>query len=347
MMNISFIVPVYNCKPYLARCVADIRSVGLREHEIILVDDGSTDGSGDICDELAAQFPRIRVIHQANAGASAARNRGLREASGTHILFLDADDNIEPKLLGEILGDPNCLQADLVIFGLTFDYYRKGKRYRRDPLFYPADGLLSKQAWGEAFNALYENNAVSPVWNKVFRRSILLEQSLELNEGMFLYEDLEFVLRYLRHCDRILNIPLPVYHYRQAEDEGNARRRLARIDSLPGFLMPIENALTALTEADPVVGPEQTARVLQHLYLVLAREKIAVSSWAEVKRICRDFARWSEERTLPLAASRFQKNLQNGSALYLLLSDRKTKLRHRAAVWVKARLARIQEEKHG
>lgn len=341
MKRYSFIVPVYNCKNYLPDCVRSIRAMALDSCEILLVDDGSTDGSGGLCDGLAAQYPGVRVIHQNNSGASAARNRGIREATGDKIVFIDADDSIEPELLRGILTDPRCDQADMVIFGLTFDYYRKGNCYRRDPLFYAYDSILLRQDWADAFAELYAQNSLSPVWNKVFRRDILIQNKLELNEDMFLYEDFEFVLRYMQHCDRIWNVPRAVYHYRQSEDEGNAKRRLARIDSIPAFLQPIEEALSGLLHHNPAVSPEQKARILQQLHLVLAREKVSVSTLTEIKKICREFNRWTEARDLPLEATKFQRWLQEEKALQLWLADKKTALRHRIAVWVKSHLYRI------
>ena len=200
-MDYSFIIPVYNCKEYLSACVESIQAVGAKAYEILLIDDGSTDGSGELCDTLAARYPEIRVVHQANSGASAARNRGIREAEGENVLFLDADDSIDSEALGAILADPRCHQADLVIFGLTFDYYYHGSCYRRDPLYFEAEGILTEETWGNAFEELFLRNSLSPVWNKVYKREILQRHRLELNERMFLYEDFEFVLRFLRqHC---------------------------------------------------------------------------------------------------------------------------------------------------
>ena len=115
MMKISFIIPVYNCKAYLPACVESIRAVNVADYEILLIDDGSTDGSGIVCDELAERFPEIRVVHQANAGASAARNRGIQEATGELILFIDADDSIDSIALGNVLSDPRCQENDLTI----------------------------------------------------------------------------------------------------------------------------------------------------------------------------------------------------------------------------------------
>lgn len=337
-MKISFIIPVYNCKAFLPDCVSSIRSAGISDYEILLIDDGSTDGSGFLCDELAASFPEVCVIHQANAGVSAARNQGILESQGDLLVFIDADDSIESKLLSDLLSDPRCAESDLTIFGLTFDYYKNGSCYRRDPLFHSYDGIFSKQQWGSEFSELFAKNSLSPIWNKVFKRDILLRNNLQLNKDMFLYEDFEFVLRYMQHCDRIWNIPQAIYHYRQTEDEGNAKRRLMRIDSLPQFLQPIEAALTDLSKTNPTITQEQVQQILQQLYLVLAREKISVSDLTGIRAICKDYAVWSQNRVFTLEPSAFYKNLKDEKALRLLLAAKKSALRHKVAVWVKSHL---------
>ncbi len=333
MMKISFIIPVYNCKAYLPACVDSIRTVNAENCEILLIDDGSTDGSGAVCDELAERIPEIRVVHQSNSGASAARNRGLQEARGELLLLIDADDSIDPDALGKVLSDPRCLENDLTVFGLTFDYYHNGKCYRRDPLCFEFDGVLDRNDWGRDFVQLYLDNSLSPVWNKVFKRKIIQANSLFLDSSMFLYEDFEFVLRYMRHCDRIWNVPQAIYHYRQSEDEGNAGRRLKRIDSIPEFLAPIEAALAALPET---VSREDRATVLQQLYLVLAREKIAVSDLQTIRDICRDYQKWTKNRMLPIGPDKFQQRLLESKAAELYLTNKKAQLRHWVAVRVKA-----------
>ena len=93
---ISVIIPVYNVKPYLRMCADSVFSQTFRNLEIIFVDDGSTDGSGELCDELAAEDSRVRVIHQANGGLSAARNTGIDASTGAYLYFLDSDDAISP-----------------------------------------------------------------------------------------------------------------------------------------------------------------------------------------------------------------------------------------------------------
>lgn len=342
-MKISFVIPVYNCKDYLPACVDSIRALNAEDYEILLIDDGSTDGSGAVCDELAANYPEIRVVHQANAGASAARNRGIQEAVGELLLFIDADDSIDSTALGKVLSDRRCQESDLTIFGLTFDYYHNGKCYRRDPLYFGFDGVLDRNDWGCDFVQLYRDNSLSPVWNKVFKREILRSEGLLLDTSMFLYEDFEFVLRYMQHCDRIWNVPQAIYHYRQPEDEGNAGRRVARISRISDYLSPIESALEGLLQNHPALERNWTDSVLQQLYLVLAKGKISVSNLDGIREVCSDFKEWTLNHRLPLEATAFQNKLSAGDAVDLYLSDKKTKIRHWIAVRVKAALKEIKE----
>lgn len=344
-MTVSFIIPVYNCKMYLRDCVDSIRNAAIPDYEILLIDDGSTDGSGSLCDELAQEDPRIRAIHQCNAGVSAARNKGIQEACGEKILFIDSDDSVDPTELARVLLDSRCDQSELTIFGMTFDYYRKGQCYRQDSLFFEREETMTRDQWGAVFADLYDHNSLSPLWNKVFRKSILKKYELRLNEDMFLYEDFEFTLRYMRHCDSVWNVPRAIYHYRQSEDEGNARRRLARIESISAFLEPIELAMSQIARENAAIGSEQRDRILQKLYLVLAREKITGSNLEQIRTICREYRCWVEKRELPLRISKFQEHLLENRAILLWLSDKKTMIRHKIAVWVKAQVHKIRSNK--
>ena len=340
-MRISFIVPVYNCKAFLPDCVSSIRSAGLPDYEILLIDDGSTDGSGALCDKLASLYSEVRVVHQANAGVSAARNRGIRESSGELLLFMDADDSIDSNLLQQVLTDVRCNETDLVCFGISFDFYKNRNIYRQDSLYHPFDGIFSMPQWGDSLFELFSCNSLSSSCTKIFRKDILQQHNLLFNEDMFLYEDLEFVLRYMQHCDRIWNVPKAIYHYRQSEDEGNAKRRLMRIERISQFLQPIESALSNLLASNPAIGEVQCQKVLQQLYLMLAQAKISASDLAGIRTVCKDFAIWSQNRVFSSEASAFYKNLKEEKALRLLLTAKKIALRHKVAVWVKSHLHRI------
>lgn len=340
-MQYSFIIPVYNCAAFLETCVASIQQVGIHDCEILLIDDGSTDGSGALCDRLEALYSGIRVIHKPNGGVSSARNRGIREAKGDYLLFLDADDSLDPAALSRVLSAAPLDHADMMIFGLTFDYYHRGRRYRRDPLFFDYNGTMPAEFWGGHYLLLFHQNALSSLCNKVFQREILVKYNLLLREDMFLYEDLEFVLRYMTHCGNIRNVPQAIYHYRQSEDEGNAGRRLARIDSIPGFLEPVEAAAKSLRESNPAISSENVEQMLLSLYLVLAREKISVSDLSGTRRICREFRLWRERLSLPISGEdKFQRHLLGEHAAILKFQDKKTALRHKIAVWVKASILR-------
>ena len=332
MMKYSFIIPVYNCKAYLPACVGSILAAGIDDCEIILVNDGSTDGSGMVCDELAARFQEVRVLHKKNGGVSSARNAGIEAARGEYLIFVDGDDTLDPGKLKEITDSFCESKADLVIFGISFDYYKNGVCYRSQVQSYPHDGMLTASRWKNDFYELYRNNAVSSSCTKIFRRSILEEYEIRFSEEMFLYEDLEFMLRYLSHCDTIFNVPQAIYHYRQSEDEGNAKRRLARIDCLRDFLVPIEAAVDALSG----VPAEQREAVLVGLHQVLVREKISGSNLKQTAKICADYAAWYHDRGYAAGKNGFHGDLCGGKARKLVLRDRMTALRHRIAVWAKA-----------
>lgn len=340
-MDYSVIIPVYNCKMYLKDCVHSIRFAEIEEYEILLIDDGSTDGSGALCDELAACYPEVRVIHQENGGVSSARNRGIQEAFGEYILFVDSDDTLKSDWLRELVRQFPESGADLGIFGISFDYYRNKKCYRREEMAYPEKGLLPYEHWASNFGKMYDTNSFSSSCTKILRREILMKHQLRYSEEMFLYEDLEFILQYLTYCSTIYNDPRAIYCYRQTEDEGNAKRRLSRIGSISEIINAIEMTLERLVKSRP--GVNGADEILIQLYHVLAREKISGSTLAQIRQICDDYARWYQTHELPKQDSKFHHRLMGRNALALKFEDRKTALRHWIAVRVKAFVRRTWE----
>lgn len=336
MRKFSFIIPVYNCEIYIENCVKCLKEVKLKNYEIILVDDGSCDNSGSICDALVQKNPEIQCFHQKNQGVSAARNKGMQVAKGEYIIFIDADDSIEPNKMEELLAfvESNP-QVDMFLYGISFDYYFHGKCYRQDNLSYPISGFMNSEGWISEFERLYEANALSPIWNKVYRRDILERNNIIFNEKMFLYEDLEFSIRYMAYCDIIYNSSECIYHYRQTEDEGNSGRRLKRINHLSELVNQIEDALDDLIEVKKINSQEiQIKNILLTLYLVLAREKISVSNIREIQMICEEFIKWSKSRTLKISEHNqlFVKRLGKQKVYSLQLRQYYIKFRHKVAV---------------
>ena len=180
---------------------------------------------------------------------------------------------------------------------MTFDYYYHNSCYRKDKYYYSEYGNIND--WVKIIDKLYDVNMLSPIWNKVFKRDILVQKCLFFNSKMFIYEDLEFSIRYLAYCDLIYNFSDCIYHYRQAEDEGNASRRLMRIEHLADIVNSIEDALDLLIEKKNVVTKELKIKgILLDLYCIIAKEKIMVANRKEIKKICNEFVKWSESKSI-------------------------------------------------
>ncbi len=207
--TVSIIIPVYNAENYLARCVDSVLGQEYTDFELLLVDDGSEDASGSLCDAYARSDSRIRVFHKENAGVSAARNQALSEARGTFIQFLDSDDWMTPdstKLLVRAAEEKNC---DLVIA----DFYRVvGERVSRKGDI-EEEGVMSRE---EFASHMMENPAdyyYGVLWNKLYRRSLIEAHTLRMHAEVSWCEDFLFNLEYLRFAGRITALHAPIYYY--------------------------------------------------------------------------------------------------------------------------------------
>ena len=146
-MRVSIVIPAYNTGLVLSDAIRSIFSAGLTEFEVIIVDDGSVDDTAAIADDLCRSYSNLVCIHQNNRGVSAARNAGIRIARGEYIWFFDADDSVDPgaiALCNQILKDNN---PDVLMFGMSFDYYFRGKLYRREYLRSEIEGSYNRDDW--------------------------------------------------------------------------------------------------------------------------------------------------------------------------------------------------------
>ena len=202
---ISVVVPVYNVEAYLNACVQSVLAQSYKNFELILVNDGSTDQSGGLCDRLAGTDPRIRVIHQANGGLGAARNTGLEAAKGEWLFFLDSDDCIEPEALALTLQAGERYGAELVIFGFR-SVSESGKALQTflDPL--PMNQLLTTETHPALLLA-------APVaWNKLYRRSLFLDHGIRY-PGRVWYEDIRTTPKLLIESKAVVCIPEILHRY--------------------------------------------------------------------------------------------------------------------------------------
>lgn len=207
MPMISVIVPVYNVEKYLHRCVDSILAQTFTDFELILVDDGSPDNCGIICDEYTAKDPRVRVIHQKNRGVSAARNAGLTDASGTYVMFCDGDDHVADNWI-EISYSAMRVHPDkLIVHNLWNENEKEGKT-AFEPLLDSDNRVeLKSYYW------VYQNKISGSVWNKVFCKRVIDEHCIRFDENRFLGEDVVFVTEYLKYVNGILYISTPLYYY--------------------------------------------------------------------------------------------------------------------------------------
>lgn len=246
-MKFSVIVPVYNCTDDLPACVGSVLCQSESDLELLLVDDGSTDGCAELCDQLAEQDVRIRVFHKQNGGASSARNLGLTRASGEYILFFDGDDTVEPDLLERVSAALSEASPQMVIFGMSFDYYNADGRLKKSDLLSVKHAApVSSEEICAAFSEYFDDNALSSACNKVFSGAILRVSGLRFSEEMTLYEDLDFVLQYLRHCKQIACLDRALYHYRLPLRKTYVNPRMLHLENLQSNLELLIRSVLAL-----------------------------------------------------------------------------------------------------
>lgn len=207
--TVSIIIPVYNAETYLRRCLDSVTGQEYTEFELLLVDDGSTDTSGAICDEYAKRDERVRVIHQENGGVSAARNLAMSQAKGEYLQFLDSDDWITPdatKLLVRTAAETGC---DMVIA----DFYRVvGERVSQKGDI-DRDGIMTQEEFAAQMMDNPADFYYGVLWNKLYRRDLVREHGLCMNTEISWCEDFMFNLEYIRYAKSFCALRAPIYYY--------------------------------------------------------------------------------------------------------------------------------------
>ena len=276
-MKLSVIVPVYNVGASLSPCLESLKKqAGNHEAEFILVDDGSTDDSGRLCDEFSAADSRFRVIHQANAGVAQARNAGLDAASGDWVAFVDGDDELEAGFL-ENLREQEYSNADLVFFRWG-NRFPSGETVPGGPEF--ASGPLQPEAAEELqkiiLNAdllktsqiIPQGAAVSAPWAKLYRRRFLEDHALRFTPGLKIGEDNVFNFRVYQAGPRCFAENLPAYLYRRSDASTMSRYTADAADRYDAFYQALEQALPA----DSPLRAELPLRAVRNFLVVCAQD---------------------------------------------------------------------------
>lgn len=234
---ISVIVPVYNVQQYLSQCVESILAQTYQNLEIILVDDGSTDDSGRLCDDFAQKDGRVKVLHVTNGGPAKARNIGIDCATGEYIVFVDSDDYVSENWL-EVLS--NGMQSGVGLFCAAYtDISIYGKVICND-------FLVEEYTKKELINCVLSGTG-GVLWGKIFRNSIIKQENIRLPENLFMCEDMIFVLDYIRHIDSWGASNRSVYFYNRLNSNSISRKISYKyIDNNIQFYRELEHKLTDL-----------------------------------------------------------------------------------------------------
>ncbi|MCH5240187.1 MAG: glycosyltransferase [Muribaculaceae bacterium] len=238
----SVIICLYNCEIFFDRGIKCLLNQTFKDFELILVDDGSTDSTFQLCDKMAVSYPNVKVIHQSNSGLGAARNRGIEVTKGKYICFFDIDDEVGNDWLNNIYEELNDFSADLLIYG----YEERNLKYRSSNIFRFGRGIIEdKKGLAKEFvqtlSGIKFNNGFA--WNKVYRRDFILEHSLKFPNDAIQQDEI-FNHNVYQCFPKILISDKILYHY-YIFDKGNIRKRF-----IPQRITIFENVKKSFIEID-------------------------------------------------------------------------------------------------
>ena len=221
--KVTVIIPVYNSGKYISKCIESVLSQTYKNIEIILVNDGSKDNSGEICEKYKSLDKRIQVFHRVNSGVSASRNYGISKSTGKYICFIDSDDWIESRFIENFFKNGIEIDYQFVTQGILFDDLTKTW-----PFFEYDDQLVTKDNLLISKNKIIDNGC--PV-GKLFKREILEKYEIEFPNEISFHEDHVFVLKYINHVSKLYLVSGAYYHYMKiGEVTLSSNRKYPNID---------------------------------------------------------------------------------------------------------------------
>lgn len=226
-MKISVIIPAYNVLPYLSECIESVMGQSYQDWEAVIVDDGSTDGTGEACDKWAKQDPRIRVFHQANSGVSSARNHALKELRGDAVMFLDADDLLKSCAFEKVAALFSESSADAVFFGHD-RIDENGKIIQQRP---GSNAILTRVKSADATLCTGNRGYLGVLWNKAFRTECIRKngKAVQFDPRYKIGEDQIWLLKAIANTSKTVCCADKLYEYRirpQSAVHGSDIRKL-------------------------------------------------------------------------------------------------------------------------
>ena len=241
---ISVVIPIYNTASYLRQCIESILKQTYKDFEILLVDDGSTDNSKDICLEYQNKYENIRYLYKENSGVSATRNYGIDNAKGRWIFFLDSDDFLLSDNVFEILIDVvNEDETNIPVFNFRYIYDDKEKDGSKFDLSSINDKeIIMNIVLGRQSNSFY-GQMFRASWGKMFDKELLDKHNIRFDERMYIGEDAIFLLDYFKVNNNLKFIDEPLYGYRY---HNSSACRKYKADLLEQDLIQLDNLLKRL-----------------------------------------------------------------------------------------------------
>jgi glycosyltransferase EpsJ len=212
-ISISIIMPVYNVEKYVGKAIESILAQSFTDYEFLIVDDGTPDGSGKICDEYAAKDERIKVIHKENGGAPSARNAAIDIARGKYLYFLDSDDWAEPDMLKDMYELAQKNDSQLVVCGFYIDTYYEGGNLS-EKIAVDDKVYTNAQEFRQEAYRYFDRNLLYTPWNKLYRKDLIDKYNLRFPQT--LWDDFPFNLRFMFKVERVTVTTNAYYHFIRA-----------------------------------------------------------------------------------------------------------------------------------
>ncbi len=280
---VSVIVPIYNVEKYIHRCIESLNRQTLKELEIILVDDGSPDGCGEIIDGYAKQYANIVVVHKENGGLSDARNAGLKVARGQYIGFVDPDDYVEPDMFEKMYLSAKTNQSDLVFCGYN-EVFSATFAQQRTFAF-----ISEFKSAAEILSSCIQGNIGAYAWNKLYKTAIIQDNSIAFPKGINVVEDQVFFFAYIKHVHSFSVVPDCLYHYIRNNESICAKYHNRQLEFYKTGFAAIESALHYFEDIAPSLYIQNKMNMLSTLLRVLdmqASVRNKVSLAARYREMC-------------------------------------------------------------
>ena len=287
-MKYSVIIPVYNVENYLSRCIDSLLAQNYVDLEILLIDNGSKDQSGQICEDYAAQFSNITAYHIPNKGVGSARNFGLSKAKGEFICFMDADDYLVGNLFSDVESQLDS-QLDLLVFSYYNSIEKNLSEIDRSAKILPTEGKKDKSDFIALFQELWLTDMMYTVWNKIYRKEFLEEHQIVF-ESYELGEDVRFNLNVYQHVNAVLLVKSCYYVYISGRiDSAMGQYNPNRMNYQLEELGKVDQLMISWNSHDDQFIDQIKARILMSNIQNISKQKMSLSKKRHyVEVLCRN-----------------------------------------------------------